>query len=82
MAKAQVSAMPRRPKEKPQREVFVPTDPAVVVQRIEAALAQLEGLELTPRKGAACSQRRWTNRVGYAVNAARRELERALVLAR
>jgi hypothetical protein len=63
---------------KPKREPFVPTDPRVVADRIETALAALDGLELQPRKGLRCHQRRWTNRVGYAVNAARRELERAL----
>ena len=81
MARAQVSAMPRRPKEKPQPETFVPTDPAVVVQRIEAALAALDGLELQPRKGVRCHQRRYANQLQHAVEAARRELERALTLA-
>jgi hypothetical protein len=80
MAKAQVSAMPRRPKEKPQREVFVPTDPAVVVMRIEQALAALDGLELDIPKGVTCPQRAWANKLHHAIEAARRELIRASVL--
>jgi hypothetical protein len=80
MASAPIASMPRRQKEKPQPEVFTPTDPAVVVQRIEAALAQLDGLELVPRKGVTCHQRRYANQLAHALDAARRELERARVL--
>jgi hypothetical protein len=73
--------MSRRPKEKPQRRVFKPTDAATVAEQIEAALAALDGLELDPPKGVTCHQRRWANKVGYALGAARRELERARALA-
>jgi hypothetical protein len=72
--------LPRPPKVKSQPVVFRPTDPAIVAERIEAALAALDGLELTIPKGVTCHQRRWTNKVGYTLGAARRELERARVL--
>ncbi len=69
--------MPRRPKEKPQPEVFTPTDPAVVVQRIEAALAAISDQKLDIPRGMRCHQRRYANQLQHAVEAARRELERA-----
>jgi hypothetical protein len=53
-------------------------DPA---ERIEAALAVLDGLELAIPKGVTCHHRRWANKVGHALGAARRELERARALA-
>jgi hypothetical protein len=80
MARAQVR-LPRPPKVKPKPVVFRPTDPATVAERIEAALAALDGLELAIAKGVTCHQRRWANKVGYALGAARRELERARALA-
>jgi hypothetical protein len=80
MARAQVR-LPRPPKVKPKPVVFRPTDPATVAERIEAALAALDGLELAIAKGVTCHQRRWANKVGYALGAARRELERAKALA-
>jgi hypothetical protein len=73
--------LPRPPKEKPRPVTFTPTDPATAAERIEAALAVLDGLELDPPKGVTCHQRRWANKVGYALGAARRELERAQALA-
>jgi hypothetical protein len=79
MARAQVR-LPRPPKVKLKPVVFRPTDPAAVTERIEAALAALDGLELDPPKGVTCHQRRWANKVGYALGAARRELERAKAL--
>jgi hypothetical protein len=81
MAKAQAAMMPQRPKEKPHRPVFRPTAPATVAERIEAAMAALDGLELAIPKSVTCHQRRWANKVGYALSAARRELERARALA-
>jgi hypothetical protein len=80
MARAQVR-LPRPPKVKPELVVFRPMDPATVAMRIEAALAALDGLELDPPKSVTCHQRRWANKVGYALGAARRELERARALA-
>jgi hypothetical protein len=80
MARAQVR-LPRPPKVKPRPVTFMPTDPTTVAERIEAALAALDGLELNPPKGVTCHQRRWANKVGYALSAARRELERAKALA-
>jgi hypothetical protein len=77
MARAQVR-LPRPPKVKPKPVVFRPTDPATVAERIEAAL---DGLELAVAKGVTCHQRRWANKVGYALGAARRELELAKALA-
>src|SRR5687767_1099990 len=80
MARAQVR-LPRPPAKKPEPVAFRPTDPATVAERIEAALAVLDGLELDPPKGVTCHQRRWANKVGYALGAACRELERAKALA-
>jgi hypothetical protein len=80
MARAQ-ARRPRPPKVKPEPVVFRPTDPAAVTERIEAALEALDGLELDPPKGVTCHHRRWANKVGYALGAARRELERARALA-
>lgn len=80
MARAQVSAMPRRQKEKPRAEVFTPTDPAVAVRRIEQALAALDGIDVQVPKNTICRQRRYANQLVHALGAARRELERALVL--
>jgi hypothetical protein len=81
MARAQVR-LPRPPKVKPAPVTFRPTDPATVAERIEAALAALDGLELAIPKGVTCHQRRWANKVSYALGAARRELERALAKGR
>jgi hypothetical protein len=50
-----------------------------VAERV--ALEALDGLELAIPKGVTCHQRRWANKVGYALGAARRELERAKALA-
>jgi hypothetical protein len=72
--------MPR--KEKPRPVTFTPTDPATVAERVALALEALDGLELDPPKGMTCHQRRWANKVSYALGAARRELERAKALAR
>jgi hypothetical protein len=80
MARAQVR-LPRPPKVKPEPVVFRPTDPATVAERVALALEALDGLELDPPKGVTCHQRRWANKVGYALGAARRELERARALA-
>jgi hypothetical protein len=80
MARAQMR-LPRPPKEKPKPVTFRPTGAATVAERIDAALAALDGLELDPPKGVTCHQRRWANKVGYALGAARRELERAKALA-
>jgi hypothetical protein len=60
---------------------FTPTDPATVAERVALALEALDGLELNPPKGVTCHHRRWANKVGYALGAARRELERARALA-
>jgi hypothetical protein len=80
MARAQ--AMQPRPKPpKPKPVTFQPTDPATVAERIDAALAVLDGLELAIPKSVTCHQRRWANKVGYALGGARRELERAKALA-
>jgi hypothetical protein len=80
MARAQVR-LPRPPKVKPQPVTFTPTDPATVAERVALALEALDGLELAILKGVTCHQRRWANKVGYALGAARRELERAKALA-
>jgi hypothetical protein len=48
-----------------------------VIRTLALALEALDGLELAIPKGAPCHQRRWANKVGYALGAARRELERA-----
>jgi hypothetical protein len=80
MARAQVR-LPRPPKVKPKPVVFTPTDPATVAERVALALEALDGLELDPPKGVTCHQRRWANKVSYALGVARRELERARVLA-
>jgi hypothetical protein len=82
MASAHIASMPQRPKEKPQPEVFRPTDAAVVAQRIEMALAALDGIDVQVPKNTICRQRRYANQLAHALGAARRELERALVLAR
>jgi hypothetical protein len=80
MARAQ--AMQPRPKpQKPKPVTFTPTDPVIVAERVVLALEAIEGLELAIPKGMTCPQRRWANKVGYALGAARRELERARVLA-
>jgi hypothetical protein len=79
MARAQ--AMQPRPKpQKPKPVTFQPTDPATVAERVALALEALDGLELAIPKGMTCPQRRWANKVGYVLGAARRELERAKVL--
>jgi hypothetical protein len=80
MARAQVR-LPRPPKVKPESVMFRPTDPATVAERVALALEALDGLELAILKGVTCHQRRWANKVGYALGAARRELERAKALA-
>jgi hypothetical protein len=82
MAKAQAAMMPRRPKEKPQQPVFRPTDLATVAERIEAALAALEGIDVQVPKNTICRERRRANQLAHALGAARRELERARVLVR
>ena len=74
--------MPRRPKEKPQPVVFVPTDPATVVQRIELALEALDGIDVQVPKNTICRQRRYANQLAHTLGAARRDLARALVLVR
>jgi hypothetical protein len=81
MARAQVR-LPRPPKVKPEPVVFRPTAPATVAERVALALEALDGLELAIPKGVTCHQRRWANKVGYALGAARRELERARTLAK
>jgi hypothetical protein len=48
---------------------------------VALALEALEGLELDLPKGVTCHHRRWANKVGHALGAARRELERARALA-
>jgi hypothetical protein len=78
MARAQ-ARLPRPPK--PEPVTFTPTDPATVAERVALALEVLDGLELAIPKGMTCPQRRWANKVGYALGAARRELERARALA-
>jgi hypothetical protein len=81
-AMARAQAMQPRPKpQKPKPVTFQPTDPAIVAERVALALEALDGLELDPPKGVTCHQRRWANKVGYALGAARRELERAKALA-
>jgi hypothetical protein len=80
MARAQVR-LPRPRKAKPKPVVFRPTAPAIVAKRVALALEALDGLELVITKGVTCHQRRWANKVGYALGAARRELERARALA-
>jgi hypothetical protein len=80
MARAQVR-LPRPPKVKPKPAVFRPTATEVVAERVALALEALDGLELAIPKGVTCHQRRWANKVGYALGAARRELERAKALA-
>jgi hypothetical protein len=80
-ASAYVSSMPRREKPKLEPVTFQPTDPVIVAERVALALEALDGLALDPPKGVTCHQRRWANKVGYALGAARRELERAKVLA-
>ena len=80
MARAQVR-LPRPPKVKPERPRFVPTATEVVAERVALALEALDGLERAIPKGMTCPQRRWANKVGYALGAARRELERARALA-
>jgi hypothetical protein len=79
MARAQVR-LPRPPAKKPEPVVFTPTDPVTVAERVALALEALDGLELDLPKGVTCHQRRWANKVGYALGAARRELERAKAL--
>jgi hypothetical protein len=79
MARAHASSMPRKVKPKPM--TFTPTDPVIVVERVALALEALDGLELAIPKGVTCHQRRWANKVSYALGAARRELERAKALA-
>jgi hypothetical protein len=80
MARAQVR-LPRPPAKKPEPVAFRPTDPATVAERVALALEAIDGLELAIPKGVTCHQRRWANKVGYALGAARRELERAKALA-
>jgi hypothetical protein len=81
-AMARAQAMQPRPKpQKPKPVTFQPTDPAIVAERVALALEALDGLELDPPKGVTCHQRWWANKVGYALGAARRELERAKALA-
>jgi hypothetical protein len=80
MARAQVR-LPRPPKVKPRPVTFTTTDPAIVVERVALALEALDGLELAIPKSVTCHQRRWANKVSHAVDAARRELERAKALA-
>jgi hypothetical protein len=81
-AMARAQAMQPRPKpQKPKPVTFTPTDPATVAERVALALEALDGLELDLPKGMTCHQRRWANKVGYALGAARRELERAKALA-
>jgi hypothetical protein len=81
MARAQVR-LPRPPKVKPEPVVFRPTATEVMAERVALALEALDGLELAIPKGVTCHQRRWANKVGYALGAARRELERARTLAK
>jgi hypothetical protein len=81
MARAQVR-LPRPPKVKPKPVVFRPTATEVVAEQVALALEALDGLELAIPKGMTCPQRRWANKVSYAVDAARRELERAKALAK
>jgi hypothetical protein len=81
-AMARAQAMQPRPKPpKPKPVTFTPTDPATVAERVALALEAIDGLELAIPKGVTCHQRRWANKVGYALGAARRELERAKALA-
>jgi hypothetical protein len=80
MARAQVR-LPRPPKVKPEPVTFTPTDPATAAERVALALEAIDGLELAIPKGMTCPQRRWANKVSYALGAARRELERAKALA-
>jgi hypothetical protein len=80
MARAQ-ARLPRPPKVKPEPVVFRPTDPATVAERIEASLAALDGVDVQVPKNTICRQRRWANQLAHTLSAARRELERARVLA-
>jgi hypothetical protein len=80
MARAQMR-LPRPPKVKPEPVVFRPTDPVTVAERVTLALEALDGLELAIPKGMMCPQRRWANKISYALGIARRELERARAMA-
>jgi hypothetical protein len=73
--------MPRREKPKLEPVTFTPTATEVVAERVALALEALGGLALAIPKGMTCPQRRWANKVDYALGAARRELERAKALA-
>jgi hypothetical protein len=81
-AMARAQAMQPRPKpQKPKPVVFTPTDPDTIVQRVMGALELLDGIDVQVPKNTICRERRWANKVSYAVDAARRELERAKALA-
>jgi predicted metallo-beta-lactamase superfamily hydrolase len=47
---------------------------------VSQALALLDGVAIAVHPAASLAPRRWTNRTGYALQAARRELRRLVVL--